>query len=132
LGHKFGYYSIKLPLKEVSNRTFSFGNCNKGIVVSKVSSSNKLLHTLNVKRGMSLGSYSETYIMKMPYDPNDLMTYISAEVSLSFGYRLQWLTPQNLMKQWALNIGIEPMKLNRKQDPDFMNKMNQIMNISNF
>ncbi|MFX1357762.1 MAG: zinc ribbon domain-containing protein [Promethearchaeota archaeon] len=121
-----------MPLEEVLNRTFSFWNNNKGNVVSKVSSNNKLLHSLTVKRDMSLGSYGETYIIKIGYDPDDSMTYISAEVSLSFGYGLQWLTPQKLLKQWAQSIGVVPMKLIRKQDPNFINRLNHVMNISNF
>ncbi|MFW9936619.1 MAG: zinc ribbon domain-containing protein [Candidatus Thorarchaeota archaeon] len=70
--------------------------------------------------------------MKIGYDPNDSMTYISAEVSLSFGYGLQWLTPQKMLKQWAQSIGVVPMKLIRAQDLNFINKLNHIMNISNF
>ncbi len=77
-----------------------------------------------------MGSYGETYFMTIGFDPNESTTYITMNVSLSFGYGMQWLTPQKITKKWAQYIGAKPMKLIREQDPNFLKKLNEIKNMS--
>ena len=75
-------------------------------------------------------SYGETYTMKIGYNPDNKTTYVSVEVSLSFGYGMQWLKPQGIMKQWALELGTMSMKLERNIDPNFIKMFEEIQNIA--
>jgi len=126
MGHKFGFYSVKLPLEDVLYRTLEFWKFNRGQLLNQVASPNKLLHTLTMKRGISMGSYGETYLFNIGFDPNNSTTYIIVDVSLSLGTGLQWRTPQNLIKKWAQYTGINPMRLTRIQDQNFIAKFNEM------
>ena len=130
MGHKYGFYSVKTSLEDVLNRTLNFWNENKGKVTNQIPSPNNLFYTINVKKDISMGSYGETYFMNIGFDPNDSTTYITMDVSLSFGAGMQWLAPQKITKKWAQYIGAEPMKLIRKQDLNFLKKLNEIKNMS--
>jgi len=68
--------------------------------------------------------------MNIGFDPNDSTTYITIDVSLSFGAKIQWLAPQKITKKWAQYIGAKPVKLIRTQDPNFLKKLNEIKNMS--
>ena len=129
MGHKFGYYTLKLPLEEVLNRTHSFWATNSGNINSQTISPNKLIATLIIKRDMSMMSYGETYTMKIGYNPADETTYVSVEVSLSFGYGMQWLKPQGIMKQWALELGTKPMKLERTIAPSYIQMFDELQRL---
>jgi len=130
MGHKFGYYSLKMPLEEVLNRTQSFWASNSGIINNQTKSPNSLLYTLLIQRDISMMSYGEKYTMKIGYNPADETTYVSVEVALSFGYAMQWLKPQGIMKRWALELGTTPMKLERTIAPHFIKMFNEIQNIT--
>jgi hypothetical protein len=129
MGHKFGYYVINLSLGEVWNKTFTFWEHNKGIIQWESVSPNNLIRKLIINRGASMISWGEKYIMNFAYNPKDIHTYVSIEVSLAFGYGMQWLKPQGLMKQWALEMGTAPMKLIQNVDHNFDNIFNEIQNI---
>ncbi|MFW9951789.1 MAG: hypothetical protein ACFFKA_16860, partial [Candidatus Thorarchaeota archaeon] len=78
MGHKFGYYVIKLPLEEVWNRTIAFWAYNNGIVKEEEGvSPNNLIRKLVLNHGVSMTSWGETYIMNFTYNPNDSQTYVS-------------------------------------------------------
>ena len=130
MGHKFGYYSILLPLDEVWNRTLTFWRNNGGKIKDQQFASNNFFRTLVIQRGLSVTSYGETYQMNFGYNPKDSMTYVSVEVSLTFGYGMAWLKPQGIMKKWALEIGTAPMKLVRTVDKKFYEILNDIQNTS--
>ena len=128
MGHKFGYYSLKMPLEEVLDRTQSFWASNSGKINSQTKAPNSLLYTLIVRRDISITSNGETYTIKIGYNPADETTYVSVEVALSFGYGMQWLKPQGVMKRWALELGTTPMKLERTIAPNFIKIFNEIQN----
>ncbi len=121
MGHKFGFYKVNLPLENVLERTLNFWKENRGSITQKQQSENNLFYNLVIKRDISAMSYGETYIMNIGYNPQEAVTYVSVEVSLQFGYGMQWLKPQGIMKKWALEIGCSPMKLIRSQDPSYLN-----------
>ena len=128
MGHKFGYYSLKMPLEEILNRTQFFWASNSGIINSQTKSPNSLLYTLIIQRNLSMMSYGEMYTMKIGYNPVDETTYVSVEVALSMGYSMQWLKPQGIMKRWALELGTTPMKLVRTIAPPFIKIFDEIQN----
>jgi len=130
MGHKFGYYIIKMPLEEVLNRTYSFWANNNGKINSQTISPNSLLHTLIIKRGMSMSSYGEKYTMMFGFYPPFETTNVSVEVALAFGSGMQWRKPQGLMRQWALALGTTPMKLERTIDPKYIKMFDEIQNIA--
>ena len=130
MGHKFGYYAIKISLDEIWRKTLSFWERNGGKIKDQYFISNQLYGRLEVKRDISAMSYGETYKMNFGFSQNELITYVSVEVSLAFGYGMQWLKPQKIMKNWALEIGITPLKLTREVDEGFFNLLRNIKNIS--
>lgn len=126
MGHKFSYYTLDLSKEEALNRTFSFWASNGGNIIGQIHSPNTLLTTIDVQRGMSITSYGEKYTMKFGYNPADETTYVSVEVALSFGYGMQWLKPQGVMKRWALELGTIPMKLERTIAPNHIKMFGEI------
>ena len=120
MGHKFGFYKINAPLEGVLERTLNFWRDNKGSIIENQETENNLFHMLKIKRDISAMSYGETYLMNIGYNPQETTTYVSVEVSLQFGYGMQWLKPQGIMKKWAVEMGCNPMKLIRNQDPEFI------------
>jgi hypothetical protein len=126
MGHKFGFYKINAPLEGVLQRTLNFWRDNRGSIVEKQESENKLFYLLRIKRDISAMSYGETYLMNIGYNSQEAMTYVSVEVNLQFGYGMQWLKPQGIMKKWAIEMGCTPMKLIRNQDPNFLNMFRTI------
>ncbi len=128
MGHKFGYYTLKMSLEDVLYRTQSFWATNSGNITNQTKSPNSLLYTLLIRRNISMMSYGETYTMRIGYNTVDETTYVSVEVALSMGYGMQWLKPQGLMKRWALELGTTPMKLERTIAPQFIKIFDEIQN----
>ncbi|MFX1277285.1 MAG: hypothetical protein ACFFBP_07320 [Promethearchaeota archaeon] len=126
MGNKYGYYIIPKPLDEVWNRTLFFWENNHGNVKFEQYSKNGLFRSMIVKHNITAFSWGETYKMNFGFNPNDSMTYVSVEISLEFGYGLQWLKPQNLMKKWASKFGLPPLKLIRTIDNNFFNILTEI------
>jgi hypothetical protein len=79
---------------------------------------------------MSMTSNGEIYQINFGYNPKDSMTYVSVEVSLAFGYGVQWRKPQKIMKRWAHMMGTPPMNLVRNIDNRFYEILNEIRNES--
>ncbi len=90
MGHKFGYYSINLPLDEVWNRTLGFWENKRGKIKDQKIMSNNLFCSLEIRRGFSMTSNGEKYQMNFGFNLQDNMTYVSVEVSLAFGNGMQW------------------------------------------
>lgn len=126
MGNKFGYYTINLPLDDVWNRTLTFWANYKGRITEESSSSNNLLRNLIFKHKATFSSYGEIYRMNFGFNPKDSYTYVSVEVSLAFGYGMQWLKPQGIMKNWAHSVGVIPIKLVRKVDKKFLSIFDEI------
>jgi hypothetical protein len=126
MGHKFGFYQLKLPIERVLEKNLNFWKENRGNLTQKQHSENGLIHTMIIDRDISAMSYGEKYQMKFGYNPKEDTTYVSVEVSLKFGYGLQWLKPQGIMKDWAIEMGCAPMKLARNQDISFLNMFRTI------
>jgi len=129
MGHKFGYYSLEMSLEEVLSRTHSYWATNGGKINSQTKSPNSLIYTLIIQRDISMMSYGETYTMKIGYNPDNATTYVSVEVALSFGYGMQWLKPQGVIKRWALELGTNPMKLERTIAPNYIKMFAEIQNM---
>ena len=128
MGHKFGYYSLEMSLEEVLNRTHLYWANNGGKINSQIKSPNSLLYTLIIQRDLSMMSYGEKYTMKIGHNPDNATTYVSVEVALSFGYGMQWLKPQGVIKRWALELGTNPMKLERTIAPNYIKMFDEILN----
>jgi len=84
---------------------------------------------------MSVHSYGtsgqEIYNMQFGYNPSEKQTYVSIEIKFSLiGRGFICLVPQNFMKSWAIEIGIESIKLLHKKDKLFLENFNQICNSS--
>ena len=126
MGHKFGFYKVNLPLENVLIMTLNFWKENRGSIIQKTQSDNNLFHNMIIKRDISAMSYGETYNMNIGHNPQEGRTYVSVEVSLQFGYGMQWLKPQGIMKKWAMELGCAPMKLIRSQDPSYINMFRTI------
>jgi hypothetical protein len=126
MGHKFGYYTFDSPKEAALHRTFSFWASNGGIINSQIHSHNALITTLEIQRGISMTSYGEKYTIKFGYNPADAKTYATVEVALSFGYCMQWLKPQGIIKRWAIELGTTPMKLERTIDPFYVRMFSEL------
>ncbi len=118
-----------MSLEEVLNRTHSFWANNSGKINSQIKSPNSLIYTLIIQRDISMMSYGETYTMKIGYNPDNATTYVSVEVALSFGYGMQWLKPQGVIKRFALELGTTPMKLERTIAPNYIKMFGEIQNM---
>jgi len=126
MGHKFGYYTFDSSKEAILHRTFSFWAGNGGIINSQIHSHNTLITTIEIQKGISMTSYGEKYTMKFGYNPSDTKTYVTVEVALSFGYGMQWLKPQGLIKRWALDLGTTPKKLQRTIDPFYVRTFSEL------
>ncbi len=128
-GNKFGYYVLNLPIEEVANRTLSFWEYNRGRIINYFISPNQLYREIIIQRGASLMSWGEQYVMSLGSNPGEMKTYISIEVSLAFGYGLQWNTPKKYLNKWAIEMGTQRMNLVRQIDEEFLNFFNSIQRI---
>ena len=77
-------------------------------------------------------SIGETYEMTFGYNPSDntTTTYVSASVKYSnFGKGIPSKVPKDMMKKWASEMGITPMKLVKEIDDNFLANLNKIQDI---
>lgn len=135
MAHRFGYYMIHSYIDDVWNKTLSFCQNHKCKIINQFISENRLYRELKIKHGASMHPYAtsmgETYKMTFGYHPKESITYISVEIKFSmFGKGFPLLVPKNIMKRWAKEIGTRPMKLTREQDQTYLEKFDQICNIS--
>ena len=57
------------------------------------------------------------------------ITYVNIAVKFSnFGKGFPWLVPKKLIEKWAHKMGINPIKLRREQDINFVGKFEEIRN----
>jgi hypothetical protein len=98
---KFGFFRIPITLEKVFDTTLEFWRSKNGKIIEEGNSVDTSIKILKIQRGMSLSSNGEKYMMKFKFNEYEATTYVAIEVSLSFGYGMQWLTPQKLIKKWG-------------------------------
>ncbi len=98
---KYGFFRIPIILEKVYDTTLEFWRNKNGNIIEEGNSSDGAIKILKIQRGMSLSSNGEHYVMRFKFNEQEATTYVAIEVSLSFGYGIQWLTPQKLIKQWG-------------------------------
>jgi len=96
MGHKFGYYSISLPLDEVWNRTLVFWEKNGGKIKDQQFTNNKHFRTMEIQRGFSMTSNGESYQMNFGFNQKDSSTYVSVGNKFSF-----WLWNAMVKATWC-------------------------------
>jgi hypothetical protein len=98
---KYGFFRFPIALEEVYDATLEFWKTNNGKIIEEGNSSEEVIKSLKIQRGISLSSNGEQYLMNFKYNEYEATTYVAIEVSLSLGYGMQWLTPQKFIKQWG-------------------------------
>ncbi len=116
MGKKYCFYILPLPLDEVWDRTLGFWGGNQGTVKDQQISTNNIFRMLTIKHNATAISWGETYKMTLGFNQKDSMTYVSIEISLSWGGGLQWQKPKKLMAKWAQDMGVSSVKLVKKID----------------
>ena len=134
MGKRFGYYKINSHINEVWVKTIAFCQHHSGKILDQFISSNTLYRELKVKHYGSIRPYgstiSETYEMTLGYQPVEKITYVSVKVKFITSRGFSGRIPQEILNKWASKIGIEPIKLARKEDLAFMEKFNEICNLT--
>jgi len=134
MGKRFGNYKINWHINDVWNKTLTFWQNHKGKIQDQFISSNTLYRELKIKHGGSIRPYGstfrETYEMTFGYHPFERITYISIKFKFIIARGFSWSVPQNILKQWAHQIGIQDFKLFHKADETFQEKFNEICNIT--
>ncbi len=134
MGKRFGYYKIQAHINEVWEKTLAFCQQHKGKIRDQFISSNTLFRELKVKHNGSIRPYgstfSETYEMTLGYQPVEKFTYISVKIKFITSRGFSGKIPEEIMNKWATKIGIEPMKLARKEDLAFIEKFNEICSLT--
>lgn len=131
---RYGYYAININLDDVWNRTLVFFEKHKFKIIDQYISTNNLYRRLRIKHGFSMhiygSSYGETYEMAFGYNPSDNTTYVSISVKYSnFGKGIPSKVPKDMMKKWASEMGITPMKLVKEIDDNFLANLDKIQEI---
>ena len=90
MGNKYAYFIVEAPLKEVCDRSINFWERNRGNIKEYTSSQNQLYQEIEILRGASMVSWGEQYIMRLGSNLSEPRTFVSIEVSLSFGYGLAY------------------------------------------
>jgi len=124
--HKFGYYVIKSDINEVWHGTLNFWKSNRGKIVDQFISDNHLFRKLKIRHGLTLTSYGEAYNMLFGYYPSVNITFVAVDIKLVFGTGLIWLKAVEMMKKWAFEMRIEPVKLMRRSNLGFEKNINEI------
>ncbi len=131
---RYGYYAINLSLEDVWNRTLVLFENYKGKIKDQYISTNNLYRKLRIRHGFSMHIYGtssgETYEMTFGYNPSDNTTYVSVSVKYShFGRGIPSKVPKDMMKKWAYEMGITPMKLVKEIDYNFLANLDKIQEI---
>jgi len=134
MGKRFGYYKIESHINIVWNKTLEFCQKHRGKIRGQFISSNTLYRELKVKHSGSMRPYgssiSETYEMTFGYHPTENITYISVKVKFITARGFSGMIPQEIMEKWAYYIGTAPIKLTRKDNQAFLDKFNEICNLT--
>ena len=131
---RYGYYATNLSLEDAWNRTLVFFENHKSKIEDQYISSNNLYRKLRMKHGFSMHVYGtsmgETYELAFGYNPVDNTTYASVSVKYSnFGRGIPSKVPKDMMKEWAYEMGITPMKLVKEIDNNFLANLDKIQKI---
>ncbi len=131
---RYGYYAINLSLEDVWNKTLEFFENHKGKIKDHYISTNNIYRKLRMRRGFSAHLYGtsigETYEMAFGYNPSDSTTYVSVGVKYSnFGRGVPSKVPKDIMKKWAYEMGITPIKLVKEIDYNFLANLDKIQEI---
>lgn len=134
MGKRFGYYKIQSHVNDVWDNTLAFWQKNRGKIRDQFISANTLFRELKIRHPGSIHGYGanfgETYEMTFGFQPTENITYVSVKIKFTMGRGFYWVIPQDVMKKWARKIGVDPIKLTRKQDQTFSEKFNEICNIT--
>ncbi len=135
--HRYGYYLINSSIEDVWNRNLDFWQRNRGTIKEKLFSENSLYREIKIHHNMSMKVYAtsmgETYEMKIGYNPKKKITYVFVHITFSrFGKGFVDLIPKNMMKLWAENFGIAPVKLEKEQNPEILDELNEILDIGTY
>ncbi|MHA1457237.1 MAG: hypothetical protein ACTSR5_14880 [Promethearchaeota archaeon] len=115
---RYGYCSINISLEDAWNRTLVFFENHRGKIKDQYISTNNLYRKL------------ETYEMTFGYNPSDDTTYISVSAKYShFGKGIPSKVPKDMIKKWAYEMGITPMKLVKEIDYNFLANLDKIQEI---
>ncbi|MFX1499473.1 MAG: hypothetical protein ACFFDH_00760 [Promethearchaeota archaeon] len=133
--NRYGYYTLNLPLEDAWNRTLVFFENHKCKIKDQYISTNELYRNLTMRHGTSMHIYGtsmgETYEITFGYNPSDNITYVSVSVKYSnFGKGIPSKVPKDMMKEWAYEMGIIPMKLVKEIDLNFLANLDKIQEIS--
>ncbi|MFX1413112.1 MAG: hypothetical protein ACFFA2_04665 [Promethearchaeota archaeon] len=131
---RYGYYVINLSLEEVWNRTLVFFDNHKGKIENQYVSTNNLYRKLTIRHPFSIHLYGtstgEIYEMIFGYNPSDNKTYVNVSVKYSnFGRGIPSKVPKDMMKEWAYEMDIIPMKLVKEADYNFLANLDKIQEI---
>ena len=122
-------------IDDVWKRTLVFWQNKKCKIRDQFISVNSLFRELNIRHSFSMHPYGtsmgETYEMTFGYNPEKSVTYVSVGIKFSwFGRGFSWLVPQEMMEKWAKEMGIQPIKLMKKQNPKYLEIFNEICMLS--
>jgi len=131
---RYGYNAINLSLEDAWNRTLAFFKKHKSKIIDQYISTNNLYRKLRIRHASSMRIYGssmgETYEMTFGYNPSDNTTYVSVSVkSSNFGKGIPSKIPKDMMKKWANEMGITPMKLVKETDYNFLANLDKIQEI---
>jgi hypothetical protein len=131
---RYGSYAINLSLEDVWNKTLVFFEKHKSKIEDRYISSNNLYRKLRMRHGFSMHLYGssigETYELTFGYNPYNSITYVRVSVKYSnFGRGIPSKVPKDMMKKWAHELGIIPMKLVKEIDYNFLDILDKIQAI---
>ncbi|MFW9930710.1 MAG: hypothetical protein ACFFD1_15075 [Candidatus Thorarchaeota archaeon] len=131
---RYGYYATYLSLDDAWNKTLIFFEKHKAKIKDHYVSRNNLYRKLTIRHGFSVHLYGtsmgETYEIIFGYNPSDNTTYISVSVKYSnFGRGIPSKVPKDMIKEWAYEMGFNPMKLVKDVDCDFLANLDKIQEI---
>ncbi|MFW9866749.1 MAG: hypothetical protein ACFFEN_11705 [Candidatus Thorarchaeota archaeon] len=131
---RFGYYAINLPLEDVWKKTLVFFENYNSKIKDHYVSTNNLYRKLRIRHATSMHIYGtsmgETYEMIFGYNPSDDTTYVNISAKYSnFGRGIPSKVPKDMMKKWAIEMGITPMKLVKEIDYNFLTNLEKIQEL---
>ena len=132
---RYGYYATNLSLEDAWNRTLVFFENNKCKIKDQYISTNNLYRKLIIHHGSSIHifgtSMGETYEMTFGYNPSNNTIFISISTKYSnFGRGIPSKVPKEMMKNWAYEMDLIPMKLVKEIDYKFLANLDKIQEIS--
>ena len=134
MGRRFANFKIESHINDVWNKTLEFCKTHRCKILDQFVSSNTLFRELKVKHNGTLRPYgstiSETYEMRLGYQPAENYTYVNVKVKFITARGFSGRISQENMDRWARYIDTKPIKLTRKDDQPFLEKFNEICNLT--